>query len=158
MIKRLIPYLLTAVSLTSPILAQTAVDLNEGTRLMRNSIDNNWSFSWWGRLGRTYFIQQSHDLMSWQYIPVIELGQDRIAKWSFATDTDKLFMRLKYTDAATLDPWNDDFDEDGISNIHELTAPAELALDPFDPDSNKDEVLDGLEDTDGDFMLNGDLA
>lgn len=136
--------------------AQTATDINEGAQLTHDSVNDIWTFSWWGRSGITYFIQQSDDLMSWQYIPIIEPGQDRVVEWNFATSADKLFMRLQYTDVPTADPWGDDFDEDGIPNINELTAPPALSLDPFDPDSNGNGVLDGFEDTDGDGLINID--
>ena len=134
--------------------AQTATDLNEGSQLTHDSVNDTWTFSWWGRSGITYFLQRSGDLKSWQYIPIIEPGQDRVAEWHFATSADKLFVRLKHTDITTSDSWNEDFDGDGISNINELMAPLELLLDPFDSDSNNDGIIDGLEDTDGDGLNN----
>ena len=136
--------------------SQTATDLNEGIRLTHDSGNDTWTFSWWGRSGITYFIQKSDDLMSWQYAPVIKPGQDGVVEWNFDPNADKLFMRLNHTDKATVNPFDDDFDGDGISNINEVTAPSELNLDPFDPDSNDNGTADGFEDTDGDLMLNGE--
>ena len=121
--------------------AQTATDLNEGTQLTYDSVDDNWTFSWWGRSGITYFIQKSDDLMSWQYAPVIEPGQDGVVEWNFDPSADKLFMRLKYTDITTADPLGDDFDSDGISNQNELT----LGTSPLDKDTDGDLVNDGDE-------------
>ena len=154
--KRLLSLLLLTLTPLNFVRPQTATDLNEGTSLTHDSVNDTWTFSWWGHLGKTYFIQQSVDLMNWQYAPVIEPGQDGVIKWSFASNADKLFMRLKYTNIITSDPLNDDFDRDGIANMDELTAPPQLSLDPFDPDSNNDKVPDGFEDTDGDSMLNGE--
>ena len=151
--KRSFVFFLLAHALCSNFIwAQTATDLNEGSQLTHDSVNDTWTFSWWGRSGITYFIQQSNDLMSWQYIPVIEPGQDGVVEWNFATSADKLFMRLKHSDKGTVDPFDDDFDGDGISNINELTGPSELNLDPFDPDSNNNGILDGFEDIDGDTL------
>ena len=151
--KRSFAFFLFAHALCSNFIwAQTATDLNEGSQLTHDSVNDTWKFSWWGRSGITYFMQQSDDLMSWQYIPVIEPGQNGVVEWNFATSADKLFMRLKHTDKATVNPFDDDFDGDGISNINELTAPSELNLDPFDPDSNDNGILDGFEDIDDDTL------
>ena len=128
--KYLLPYLLLALIPFYVVWSHVANDLNQGTRLTHDSANDNWTFSWWGHSGKTYFIQQSDDLMSWRYIPVIEPGQDADLEWSFATGADKFFMRLKYTDIATADPFGDDFDGDNISNIDELTSPPVLSLDP----------------------------
>jgi len=125
--RRSFAFLLSTVALAGFAQGQTASDLNEGTRLTHDSVNDTWSFSWWGRAGRTYFIQQSDDLMSWQYIPIIEPGQEDVVEWGFATNADRLFMRLKYTDVPTLDPWGDDFDGDNIGNWDELLQES----DPF---------------------------
>ena len=153
--KRFLPLLLLLTQFTS-LWSQSDNDPNEGMHLTQDLVEDTFSLSWWGHPSRTYFIQQSEDLIHWNYIPVIEAGQNKVIEWGFATNADKLFLRLKYTDIVTADPFNDDFDSDGISNIHELTAPAEISLDPLEPDSNSDGTPDGLEDTDGDFMLNGE--
>lgn len=99
---------------------QTASDLNEGSQLTHDPGTDAFSFSWWGRSGRTYFLQQSEDLASWQYLPLIEAGQEGIVQWGFSTNADRLFLRLKHTDIPTLDPLADDFDGDNISNWNEL--------------------------------------
>ncbi len=125
--RRSFAFLFSTLVLAGFAQGQTASDLNEGTRLTHDSVNDTWSFSWWGRTGRTYFIQQSDDLMSWQYIPIIEPGQEDVVEWGFATNADRLFMRLKYTDVPTLDPWGDDFDGDNIGNWDELLQES----DPF---------------------------
>ncbi|MFD2257698.1 nidogen-like domain-containing protein [Luteolibacter algae] len=106
---------------------QTASDLNEGSQLTHDPAANAYSFSWWGRSGRTYFIQQSEDLVSWQYLPLIEAGQEGVVQWGFSTNADKLFLRLRHTDVPTVDPMADDFDGDNISNWNELIQES----DPF---------------------------
>lgn len=125
--RRFFAILLSTVALAGFAQGQSASDLNESTRLTHDSVNDTWSFSWWGRTGRTYFIQQSDDLMSWQYIPIIEPGQENVVEWGFATNADRLFMRLKYTDVPTLDPWGEDFDGDNIGNWDELLQES----DPF---------------------------
>ena len=144
-------FLLTLVLHIDSARAQTASDLNEGSQLTHDSANDTWTFSWWGRSGRTYFVRQSEDLMDWKYIPVIEPGQDGVMEWNFATNADKLFMRLKYTDAVTLDPLRDDFDDDKISNWNELL----IGADPLSDDTNSFPVN---EDSDGDGILNQDDA
>jgi hypothetical protein len=54
--------------------AQTATDLNEGQRVTTSATTGVFTLSWWGQAGRTYFIQQSFDLLTWQYVPVVMSG------------------------------------------------------------------------------------
>lgn len=101
--------------------AQTSDDVNEGARLELDTENALWRLSWWGKAGRTYFIQHSENLLEpWQWVPVIESGDDSVKEWGFTTTGDRFFVRLKYTDTPTLDPENDDFDLDGVSNLDEL--------------------------------------
>ena len=58
----------------APASAQTAADLNEGLRVTKSTTTGVFTLSWWGQAGRTYFIQQSFDLMTWQYVPVVMSG------------------------------------------------------------------------------------
>lgn len=98
----------------------TADSLNEGTRLQYDATNEIWRFQWWGRAGRTYFIQHTDDLQSWMYVPVIESGDDSVREWGFTTTGDKFFVRLRYTDAPTSDPFIADFDGDGVPNLFEV--------------------------------------
>lgn len=98
----------------------TADSLNEGTRLEYDATNEIWRFQWWGRAGRTYFIQHSEDLVLWNWVPVIESGDDSVKEWGFTSNADRFFMRLRYTDIPTTDPENDDFDGDGVSNLAEI--------------------------------------
>ncbi len=122
--------------------AQTPDDLNEGMRLEYDSVNSIWRFKWWGRSGRTYFIQHSDNLLEpWQWVPIVESGDDSIKEWGFTTTSDMFFWRLKYTDQATTDPEGDDFDGDGVSNLDEV----QQGLSPFNVDSDGDGMPDGYE-------------
>lgn len=114
--------------------AQTVADANEGARLAPDpTVPGAYAFSWWGRAGRTYFIQQSDDLNLWTYLPVIEPGAGQPIQWGFTSSADKFFLRLRLSDIPTSDPFNADFDFDGVSNWDELmqnTDPFSAALDP----------------------------
>ena len=118
-------------------LAQTASDLNEGSLLTQQPATGTYTYSWWGVTGRTYFIQQSEDLFTWNYLPLIESGAGQVISWGFSTSSSKLFLRLKYSDIVTGDPAGADFDGDGMSNFWEVRS----GLDPLewtDPFVNPD--------------------
>lgn len=102
------------------VLAQTAAAPNEGSILTRDPATGAYRFSWWGRAGRTYFLQQSDDLLHWSYLPVIEAGADEATEWGFASSAPAFFVRLKPVDFPTSDPFGDDFDGDKVSNYDEL--------------------------------------
>lgn len=119
--------------------AQGPADLNEGTRLIRDNTNSIYRFSWWGRSPRTYFIQHSEDLTNWVYVPTIEPGTDAEKEWGFTSTAPKFFLRLKYTDIPTADPFNDDFDGDGVGNYDEL-------LQGTDPLSWRDTDHNGIPD------------
>jgi hypothetical protein len=90
-----------------------------------------WSFNWWGVSGRTYFVQNSDlNLANWTYWPVIEQGAGAPISYGFWLNPrpDRLFLRLRYTDQATTNPYGADFDSDGIPNGWEI----ENGLNPFD--------------------------
>jgi hypothetical protein len=117
--------------------AQVVSDPNEGSRLTHDAVNGAFNLSWWGQTGRTYFIVQSDDLFTWNYVPVIESGVSEVIEWGFTTTAPKLFLRLKYTDVSTADPFADDFDVDGMNNWWEVRA----ELDPLaasDPAANPD--------------------
>jgi hypothetical protein len=94
--------------------AQTSTDPNEGSRLTYDGLLGSYDFSWWGQPGRTYFIQHSDDLSTWEYLPLIESGANGLLSWSFISTASKFFLRLNVSDIPTIDPFNDDFDGDKI--------------------------------------------
>ncbi len=121
--------------------AQTPDEVNEGTKLEYDSVNSIWRFKWWGRSGRTYFIQHTDDLQTWSWVPIVEPGNDSIKEWGFTTTSDKFFWRLQYWTGPTTDPEGDDFDGDGISNLAEV----QQGLSPFKIDSDGDGMPDGYE-------------
>ncbi|MBT63601.1 MAG: hypothetical protein CML13_10365 [Puniceicoccaceae bacterium] len=159
--------LFIGISISSSVgFAQTATDLNEGSTVTPSLTPDNYIFSWWGKLNRFYIIEHSTDLLSpWSHIPAIEPGYDEVAEWGFATNADKFFLRLKYTDDALTGSFYGDDDADGIINGVEillgysaiaangntdgdlLSDRAEIAL-GLDPDDNTDAV-----DSDGDGIV-----
>lgn len=153
----------------SQIWSQSSTEPNEGSKLEYDDANSIWRFKWWGREGRTYFIQHSDNLLNpWQWVPIIESGNDSVREWGFTTTGDKFFLRLHHTDVATSDPEGDDFDGDGIGNLAEV----QQGLSPFKIDSDGDGMPDGYElanglnsliddtllDLDGDLIANGEDA
>ncbi len=112
--------MLAAALLASVSVAQTPEDLNEGSKVEWDETNAIWRFKWWGRQGRTYFIQHTEDLQSWLYVPVIETGNDSVREWGFTSTGDKFFLRLRYTDISSADPASADFDADGVPNLFEI--------------------------------------
>jgi hypothetical protein len=127
----------------SLIYAQTSNDPNEGLKLgVDPAITNGYQVSWWGRSGRTYFLQRSEDLTGrWSYFPLIENGQDSILSYGFINASPMHFVRVIYLNQILSDPYNTDTDGDGLTNQQEFTA----ETDPFDIDSDSDGMPDGYE-------------
>jgi hypothetical protein len=122
--------------------AQSAVDLNEGLQLVKDGGTGIFTLSWWGKSGRTYFIQTSPDMLTWSYLPFVETGAADVSGIQFTNTGERQFWRLRYTDQTYTGTAADaDFDGDGASNLAEATA----GTDPFNPDTDGDDVLDGDE-------------
>jgi len=137
-------YLICACSAS----AQTAADWNEGLHVATGTQAGDYTVTWWGKAGRTYFIQQSFDLLVWQYAPVVRSGAAVVDGLNFSCTDSRQFWRLRYTDqtysgtAAAAD-----FDGDGLTNEQELAA----GTDPLNPDTDGDGIVDADE---IDFGLN----
>jgi hypothetical protein len=110
---------LAVTLLATTVLAQTSTDPNEGSQLGQDST-GAYTFSWWGQAGRTYFLQQSDDLLSWTYLPLIESGEEADIQWGFTSSAPQSFMRLEFSDIPTDDPFNADFNGDGLTNWQNL--------------------------------------
>lgn len=130
--------LLALAGMASAIFAQAP----QPQAVLTPGTDNTWNLDWDGIAGRTYFLQHSEDLVSWQYFPLIESGNDETLGWGFASSADKFFVRLRYTDQPTSNPDFADFDADGLTNWDEIFI---YGTDPFNPDSDGDGMPDGFE-------------
>ncbi len=143
--KRYFLLLVTLLRLASAGFAQGPTDPNEGARITYNSAAGTFCFQWWGRAGKSYFIQQTDDLLtSWIYFPVVVTGAENIIKMGLSTQNiDKLFLRL---DVLSYDPTITDSDGDGMADAYEV-------LNFLNHKAN-----DGLLDLDGDGVPNREDA
>ena len=122
---------------------QVASDPGEGLRAVPSDVAGVTAVKWWGKLGRSYFVQSSETLLpgSWQYMPVVEDGTDGVCTYNLQTSAERMFVRLVYTDQAPAGgAAAADFDGDGIANDVEVSS--SVGLNP----------LDALQDEDGDGM------
>ncbi len=135
--------LLSAALAPLPADAQTATDPNEGLRLTADSTTPGaYEVSWWGRSGRTYFLQRSEDLTGlWGYFPIIEPGHDAIIRYGFSNPADRVFARLRFIEGTLADPFGADNDGDGLTNQQEFDA----KTDPFNRDTDGDGLPDNWE-------------
>ena len=135
--------LLCGLALTGGLFAQTATVPDDGLRISRddpNGHPHDYTVSWERRLGRTYFLQFSADLVTWIYLlDVVEHGAAGPVAYVFpGMETDRFYFRLLHTD----DPYDADFDHDKVSNLTEIV----LGTDPFAfADSDGDDMSDDWE-------------
>jgi len=136
--------LLCVLALPGTLFAPSAGDPNEGIRLARTGT-NTYSLSWWGRLGRTYFVQHSEDLANWIYFAdLIEPGANAPLSYGFGFPASppppaRFFLRVISGDIPPGNP--DDLDGDGLSNADELLR----GTDPLKSDTDGDGLKDGDE-------------
>jgi hypothetical protein len=122
--------------------AQSPDDLNEGAKVEWDAANSIWRLKWWGKAGRTYFIQHSSDLnLPWEWLPVVEAGDNGLTQGGFTASGGRAFLRLRYSDIPTSDPQGADFDGDGLSNLAEVGQ----GLNPLSSDSDSDGLSDLLE-------------
>jgi len=119
-----------------------------------SSATTGFNLDWDGSNGNTYFVEYSSDLITWQYMPVIESGTGGPLGYGFGSPDDRLFLRLKYTDVATSNALTDDFDGDGISNWDEVRLGGS-GTNPFLWDTDGDGTSDYYSDRDGNGMADG---
>ncbi|MGJ8660553.1 MAG: hypothetical protein ACSHXL_00810, partial [Bacteroidota bacterium] len=97
-----------------------------------------YTYDWSGKDQRSYFIQWSTDLEEFSYFPVIRSGTGDPISHGFQSSESKFFLRLKYTDLPDGGDVNAaDFDNDGISNLDEITY-SFMQPDPFEFDTDGD--------------------
>ena len=112
---------LAALGPAEQLIAQSPGLPNEGSRLEYDGANQIWRLKWWGKSGRTYFIQHTDDLKrTWQWLPFVEAGNGSVREWGFNSSGDRFFLRLKYSDIPTDNPSLADFDGDRISNLDEV--------------------------------------
>ncbi|MEO5913882.1 MAG: hypothetical protein ABIS50_06590 [Luteolibacter sp.] len=157
-----------------------------------NGIDQPFSFIapptggkfvvWYGKTGRSYFIQVSDPadpLKKWNWAPAIESGNNEEISYEVDGTADKAFYRLQYTDQTATNLDTADFDNDGLTNLAEITPYGwnSTQTNPLDPDTDHDGLTDKFErdhgldptdngslypgngfngDADGDGISNGD--
>ena len=110
-------------------------------QLLRDAeTDDDWITFWVGQAGRTYFLQNSHDLETWTYLNTIQHGEGP-KMHGVASNGNRYFLRLRHTDIPCVDPATADFDGDGLNNADELF----WLCDPFLADSDGDGFGDGWE-------------
>lgn len=140
--KRLILIAWMVFACAGLLTAQSPDDLNEGAKVEWDAANSIWRLKWWGKAGRTYFIQHSSDLnLPWEWLPVVEAGEDAVKQGALITTGDRSFLRLRYSDIPTSDPAGADFDGDGLNNLWEV----QNGLDPTLQDSTTDADQDGLD-------------
>ncbi len=138
-----------SVALVSFVQAQTAADLNEGTRLVYDSSNTlqPYSFKFWGRSGYFYYIEKTDDLMDvWDYFELAVIGNDATESLDFNSTSSAFFLRLRYTNDRNSELFWGDFDADPISNYDE----ALMGMNPFLVEG----ALNLTGDEDGDGVLN----
>ena len=134
---------LAALGPAEQLIAQSPGLPNEGSRLEYDGANRIWRFKWWGKSGRTYFIQHTDDLnRTWQWLPFVEAGNGSVREWGFNPSGDKFFIRLKYSDIPTNNPSLADFDGDRVSNLDEVTQGTNPLL---APDTNSNGLPDDWE-------------
>ncbi len=136
-----------ALLLATPVTAkadQTQVEVTQ-------TGSDTWEGTWEGEALRTYFVQFSFDLVTWEYAPVVKFGSGEQSTCLKLEGTSKIYMRLVCADstgASTLQRAREmDFDGDKIPNYFEVEV---LGTDPLDGasgagDSDSDGLPDGWE-------------
>lgn len=132
-------YLLLLLAAAMPTFGQMT---EQPQAILTHGAGDTVNLDWQGLAARSYFLQYSEDLQTWNYFPLVELGTDETISYGFSSTANKFFVRLQYTDVPTDDPENADFDGDGLSNIDEITM---YHTNPFNPDTDGDGMIDGYE-------------
>jgi hypothetical protein len=117
--------------------AQSPDDLNEGAKVEWDVANSTWWLKWWGKAGKSYFIQHSVDLLSWDYLPLLRTGADDVLEQGFDSTGDRCFLRLKISD----DPFGTDSDGDGMSDAYEVLNKLDLDIADRSLDLDSDGIM-----------------
>ena len=120
------------------VMAQTAGSPGEGLCAVPGSTAGTMQICWWGKTGRTYFLQTNATLNrdAWSYTPVLESGGNAVLSYSMPSTAQRMFVRLVYTDLPTGgNAATADFDQDGVPNGMEVDVNGTHS-DPFLADSD----------------------
>ncbi len=118
--KRTPALLATLATISLPCLAQSPGETNEGARITAAptlELPNRYRLSWWGISGKGYFIEQSTNLTTWVYYPMVVFGTGDVAELFFVTTARPYFLRLQRIDQ----PLTFDSDSDTIPDWWEIT-------------------------------------
>ncbi len=139
-------------SLSCAVLLSASVQLHAQTPQPIQAVEHTptgCKLKWDNVTGRTYFIEWSLDLNSWQFFNEIEHDEPDY-EFNFMCSTDKMFLRLVYTDVPMSNPETHDLDGDGIGNLAEISDPNnQTHPGKLDTDGNGTDD-GGLTDRDGD--------
>ena len=125
--------------------ALTPVSLSEQQVSLTKGDSGTLNLEWLGVIRRVYFVQWSMELLEWNYLPVIEAGEE-INSFGISSSSAKGFFRLHTIDyendddAGYTNPEGSDFDNDGMSNLFEVMN----GFNPFVADLTADPDGDGL--------------
>lgn len=120
-----------------------AIGENHGLRFVKEG-DQKY-LRWLGREGRTYFVQKSlpaGNLSTWEWLPVIRIGNNTQMSFEVEGSSPRAFYRLQFTDQVAINPYQQDYDQDGLSNWSEVS---EHQTNPLDWDHDRDRIPDGWE-------------
>lgn len=153
-IKKHISALIFSTASVAATNAQTANDLNEGLKIVHNSVLDEVTVTWWTKPDFFYFLLTTEDLADdpWAYFDYAVLGDSSAQGIVMSLAGSKLFFRVSLTNDVNSPLLILDQDGDKVSTADELLQ----GTDPFlsqslDADTIPDdwEVFHGLDTTPG---------
>lgn len=115
---------------------------NSGQRLIRDNITGAFELTWWGKEDFYYFVQQSDNLMEWSYLPLVEEGFDDPLAIGFESNTERLFLRVRYSNDPASDLLSADYNGIYLSAWDQI----QLGFNPFDwVDTDENNLHDAWE-------------
>jgi hypothetical protein len=126
---------------TCPVWGQpTGLSPNDGLGILRDPVEESSLLSWWGIHDRFYFVQESEDLVKWNFLPFFDRGSDDELAWGLKSTAPALFFRVLHTADPESGLMTADYDEDGLTTYEEYL----LGANPFNPDTSGDGIFDGI--------------